>query len=280
VLAFTKLAADSLRRQLGGGHTRLVHARRKRGDGPPCSDSNYLAQGSSFGLLMVLFCCVFYKYEALVASEDVKLKMSAQQRNHFSVPSSLLTTVLFLSTISSLVVAGVLIVVQIGLAKEHRESQVAKLQQLAEAPPDAPALPSESADAARVSEERASLSATAAVLAPPPNPAPPPRAAKEVELASTPTAMPVPTSVDVNSDSAEQLPRQRPSQAHRSDDDVGDEMGMFDSRANCDAPPTERPSGQTTAFMVPVATTSAGTAEHPTQDLPDPVASITSAQIV
>ena len=33
MLALSGLAAESLRRQLGGGHTRLVHARRKHGDG-------------------------------------------------------------------------------------------------------------------------------------------------------------------------------------------------------------------------------------------------------
>ena len=33
VLALTGLAAESFGRQLSGGHTRLVHARRKRGDG-------------------------------------------------------------------------------------------------------------------------------------------------------------------------------------------------------------------------------------------------------
>jgi hypothetical protein len=41
--------------------------------------SNYLAQGSSFGLLMVFFCCVLYKYESLADSDDVRLKMSNEQ---------------------------------------------------------------------------------------------------------------------------------------------------------------------------------------------------------
>jgi hypothetical protein len=41
--------------------------------------SNYLAQGSSFGLLMVYFCCVLYKVESLSGSSDVRLIMSPEQ---------------------------------------------------------------------------------------------------------------------------------------------------------------------------------------------------------
>jgi len=113
-------------------------------------------------------------------------------------------------------------------------------------PPDVPALPSESTGAASSSETRASLGAVAAMRAPPPKPASPPRSDDELELASAPAAMPVPTPDDVSSDGIERLPSSRSSQAYRSADErdeMRDEMGMFGSRASCDVPPTERRSG-------------------------------------
>ena len=46
-----------------------------------------LAQGSSFSLLMVFFSCIFYKYAALTATEDLQDKMSMEQRAKFIVPN-------------------------------------------------------------------------------------------------------------------------------------------------------------------------------------------------
>jgi hypothetical protein len=45
----------------------------------PHARSNYLAQGSSFGLLMVFFCCVLHKYDSLTSSDGLKDKMSSEQ---------------------------------------------------------------------------------------------------------------------------------------------------------------------------------------------------------
>jgi hypothetical protein len=43
----------------------------------PYSDA--LAQAASWCLLMLFFCCIIYKYDALTASEDVQVKMSSEQ---------------------------------------------------------------------------------------------------------------------------------------------------------------------------------------------------------
>jgi len=85
---------------------------------------NYLAQGSSFSLLMFFFCCILYQYDSLTASDDLKLKMTEEQRHRFIVPSSVLTVVLFLAFMGSLIVAGILVITQIVLEKK----KLAKLE--------------------------------------------------------------------------------------------------------------------------------------------------------
>jgi len=74
---------------------------------------DYLAQGSSFSLLMVFFCSIIYKYDALTASEDLQTKMSIEQKDKFIVPNVLLSAILILSVLGSLLFAGVLVVLQI-----------------------------------------------------------------------------------------------------------------------------------------------------------------------
>jgi hypothetical protein len=52
------------------------------------------------------------------------------QKHYFSVSSKVLSTVLFLGVISSLVVAGGLVVIQVGLTERRRQSELAKLRHL------------------------------------------------------------------------------------------------------------------------------------------------------
>jgi len=72
-----------------------------------------LAQATSFCLLMFFFCCVIYKYDSLMASDDLQVKMSSEQRDNFIVPDWVLSTILLHSVWSSLLVAGGLVVLQI-----------------------------------------------------------------------------------------------------------------------------------------------------------------------
>jgi len=97
---------------------------------------NYVAQGSSFSMLMFFFCCVLYKYDSLTASDDLKRKMSSEQKDDFLLPSTLLATVLLLSVAGSLGVAASLVVIQIGLerrleSKTSRPSTTSRPTQLA-----------------------------------------------------------------------------------------------------------------------------------------------------
>jgi pyruvate/2-oxoglutarate dehydrogenase complex dihydrolipoamide acyltransferase (E2) component len=90
---------------------------------------------------------------------------------------------------------------------------------------------------------RASLGASAAMLAPPPDPAPPPTPAAD-ELAQVQTATQETTSADVSSDSAEQHPRPVATPATRRSADERDEMRQFDTRGTREQPPTHRVSGR------------------------------------
>ena len=74
---------------------------------------NYLAVASSFSLLMVFFCSVIYKYDALTVSDALRAKMSIEQRDDYIVDNAFLSIVLLTSVLSSLIFSGVLLVVQI-----------------------------------------------------------------------------------------------------------------------------------------------------------------------
>jgi hypothetical protein len=220
------------------------------------------------------------------------------QRDHFSVPSSLLTTALFLSAISSLVAACVLVAIQIGLAKRHRsKGRDAKLRQFAKprfntlkrlvATTNEPKteqnqlavtgggattpLPDD-ADGWR--DRCASLGAAAAMLAPPPKPAPLPGPEDEVELASMQTAMPVsaampvPKSIDIDLGSAMPLPIPQKFKARRRSEDVTDEMRSFNSHGRRDAPPTRRKSSKRTKSQTP------GDSDVPARQIPGSVKQI------
>jgi len=70
----------------------------------------FLADASSFSLLMVYFCCTVYKFDMLTASDE--LQLSLEQREKYTVPSSIFSAILFLSVLGSLLFAGVLVAVQ------------------------------------------------------------------------------------------------------------------------------------------------------------------------
>jgi hypothetical protein len=56
--------------------------------------------------------------------------LSIWQKKLFNVPALVLSRVLFLSVLSSLIIAGVLLTIEMGLAKRRRQSDMAKLRQL------------------------------------------------------------------------------------------------------------------------------------------------------
>ena len=135
-------------------------------------------------------------------------------------------------------------------------------------PPDAPALPPESPGAACRSETRASLGASAAMLAPPPQPAPPPRPTDEVELASTSTAEPAPTSQDSDARVGAVVGRARGNSL--AEDALADMLAM--------SPPAKVEEDRTdlTATHTPAAEPPAEPAtQSPLVTLPEPFAALT-----
>ena len=76
---------------------------------------DYLAVASSFSLLMVFFCSVLYKYDALTVSDALRAKMSIEQKQDYIVDNTLLSAVLLASVLSSLACASVLVIVQIAV---------------------------------------------------------------------------------------------------------------------------------------------------------------------
>jgi len=70
----------------------------------------FLADVSSFSLLMVYFCCTIYKFGMLTGSDD--LQLSLEQRQKYTIPGTAFSAILFLSVLGSLFFAGVLVAVQ------------------------------------------------------------------------------------------------------------------------------------------------------------------------
>jgi hypothetical protein len=73
---------------------------------------DYLAVAGSFALLMIFFCSVIYKYQSLTESQDVKAKMSHEQKEVFVVPALLLSVILIAAVFGSLLFAMVLVIIQ------------------------------------------------------------------------------------------------------------------------------------------------------------------------
>ena len=84
---------------------------------PYCSMSNnYLALTSSFSLLVLFMCSILYKYDVLTASVELRDTMSLEQRDDYLFSQLMLTVILSLSVSGSLIVSGILLVVQISEA--------------------------------------------------------------------------------------------------------------------------------------------------------------------
>ena len=72
-----------------------------------------LASASSFSLLMVFLCSVFYKYAALTNSEELQEKMSQEQKDDYITSSLTLSFVLILSVLGSILAAAGLACAQV-----------------------------------------------------------------------------------------------------------------------------------------------------------------------
>ena len=74
---------------------------------------DYLATASSFGLLMIFICSIFFKYTTLTDTQDIKDKMSIEQKGDYVVSTVAISAILIASVLGSLVVVALIAVVQI-----------------------------------------------------------------------------------------------------------------------------------------------------------------------
>ena len=62
---------------------------------------DYLATSSSFGLLMIFVCSIFFKYTSLTDTEDIQDKMSTEQRDDYVVSTLAISVILVASVLGS-----------------------------------------------------------------------------------------------------------------------------------------------------------------------------------
>jgi hypothetical protein len=91
----------------------------------PANDA--LASASSFSLLMVFICSIFYKYAALTDNEDLRAKMSLEQQEDYIMPSVPLSVILILSVAGSIVAAGLISVSQV-MSEARKQSKLRRLK--------------------------------------------------------------------------------------------------------------------------------------------------------
>jgi hypothetical protein len=73
----------------------------------------FLSRASSYGVLMIFFCAIVYKFNALTEFDAIQAKMSIDQREKYIVPITVFTVILFLSVVCSLVLAATMVIKQI-----------------------------------------------------------------------------------------------------------------------------------------------------------------------
>jgi len=76
---------------------------------------DYMAAACSFSLLMVFFCSILFKVDALSTDSGVQTMMTDDQKDDYIVSALLLSTILLLSVIGSIAFAAVLVAVQIAV---------------------------------------------------------------------------------------------------------------------------------------------------------------------
>ena len=88
-----------------------------------------LASAVSFGLVVIFLISSVFKYATLLELDDVKKKMSVEQKNLYILNQGTLTAIIFLAVIGSLVVSVIIFLVQ--LTAERRRVAHEKLHQKA-----------------------------------------------------------------------------------------------------------------------------------------------------
>jgi len=73
---------------------------------------DYLATGSSFGLMMIFICSIFFKYKTLTEADALQQKMSIEQTADYVISTTAISAILLASVFGSLLMVAVIAAVQ------------------------------------------------------------------------------------------------------------------------------------------------------------------------
>ena len=93
---------------------------------------DFLASGSSFALVAIFLCSYAFKYSAFFGLDDIKQRMSEEQRDLYVVNQGTLTLIMIASTLGSIVLSFVLFIIQLSIeaARMRREQRASKARRL------------------------------------------------------------------------------------------------------------------------------------------------------
>ena len=96
------------------------------------TSDDYLANASSFSLVIVFLCCIIFKIGSLTELDVLKRRMAPEQREAFDVPADYLLVVLVVSVIATLFLSFGLLLKQLAIeqARIAREEKMAKARRL------------------------------------------------------------------------------------------------------------------------------------------------------
>lgn len=92
------------------------------------ASDDLLSVATSFCLVVVFLCASAFKYNALIQVDDVKAKMSLDQRAVYTLDAGRLTMLTFASVLGALVVVTVILTVQVS-AERGRDRQRQRAQE-------------------------------------------------------------------------------------------------------------------------------------------------------
>ena len=87
---------------------------------------DYLAAAASFSLLILFVCCIGFKDAAIFDLADIQEKMSREQISTYVVDSGVLTIIVIMALLLSIVMSGVLFLVQLAAEAKRVRDEAAK----------------------------------------------------------------------------------------------------------------------------------------------------------
>jgi len=93
---------------------------------------DFLASGSSFALVAIFLCSYAFKDSAFFGLDDIKQRMSEEQRDLYVINQGTLTLIMIASTLGSILLSFVLFIIQFSIeaARMRREQRASKARRL------------------------------------------------------------------------------------------------------------------------------------------------------